>query len=125
MLFLIWVNNKTTTNSLLGNNLAVVYQAGASIDIRTVIDLKDALREIDKKDYRDGNGTFSIVFMTCNRVKKTGGEIKVIPQAYKCGLPANCKGHEMRGILNMETGKKTAVHNRLIFQVNKHEVYWV
>jgi hypothetical protein len=90
-----------------------------------VIDLKTALREIDKKDYRDGNGTFSIVFMTCDRNRKTGGEIRVIRNACKCGLPKDCKSYAMRGIMDMDTGKKTAIHNYLIFQYNKHEVYWI
>jgi hypothetical protein len=91
-----------------------------------MIALKNALRLMSKKDYRDGNGTFSIVFMTCNRDKKTGGEIVRIDNACQCGLPSNYGNlNEMRGIMDMDTGKKTAVHNRLIFQVDNSEVYWI
>lgn len=89
------------------------------------IDLKVALQDIDKKDYRDGNGNFAIAFMTCDRTKKTGGEIIILTNACKCGLPPTCKGHEMRGIKDMETGKPYAVHNRLIFTYNEQEIYWV
>lgn len=90
-----------------------------------LIELKMAIREIDKKDFRDGNGSFSIVFLTCNRDKKTGGEFIELIDACSCGLPPNCKGHEMRGIKDMHTGKKYAIHNRLIYQFNNMEIYWV
>jgi hypothetical protein len=90
-----------------------------------MISLKDAIQVIDQHDYRDGKGTFAIIFMTCHRTNKIGGEIIELPNACKCGLPPNCKGHEMRGIKDMDTGKQIAVHNRLIFQLNKQEVFWV
>jgi hypothetical protein len=89
------------------------------------IDIKSALQLIDSKDYRDGKGNFSVIFMTCHRKKKTGGELIRLDNACKCGLPPNCKGHEMRGIKDMETGKPYAVHNRLIFTLNQQEIYWV
>lgn len=84
-----------------------------------------AIREIDKKDFRDGNGTFAVLFLTCNRDKKIGGEFIELTDACSCGLPPNCKGHEMRGIKDMLTGKKYAVHNRLIYQLNYKDAYWV
>lgn len=90
-----------------------------------MIELKHALREIDKMDFRDGNGNFSIVFLTCNRDKKTGGELIRLENANSCGLPPNCKGHEMRGIKDNETEKRYAVHNRLIFQFNNEEIFWI
>lgn len=90
-----------------------------------MISLKDALTEIDKRDYRDGNGNFAITFMLLHRHKKTGGEILMLANACKCALPPNCKGHEMRGIKDMETGKPYPVHNRLMFQYNNQEIYWV
>lgn len=90
-----------------------------------MIELKQALREIDTKDYRDGNGSFCILFMTLDVNRNTGGEMIELTNACKCGLPPNCKGHDMRGIKDMETGKPYAVHNRLIFQYNKQNIYWV
>lgn len=103
----------------------VVYQASCTWDIRTMLELKDALRQLDRMDYRDGNGTFSIVFMTCNRDKITGGEMIELNEANRCGLPPTCKGHEMRGVRCAETGKKYAVHNRLMFRFNREEIFWV
>ncbi len=76
-------------------------------------------------DYRDGTCSFSIVFLTADRNRITGGEMIVLENANKCGLPPGCKDHEMRGILDNDSGKKYAVHNRLIFQFNKEDTYWV
>lgn len=90
-----------------------------------MLELKDALRQLDRMDYRDGNGTFSIVFMTCNRDKKAGGEMIELDEANRCGLPPTCKDHEMRGVRCAETGKKYAVHNRLMFRFNGEEIFWV
>ena len=91
-----------------------------------MISHKNAIRLIDSRDYRDNNGTFSIVFVSCNRDKKTGGEIVSVDKACKAGLPPRCKNaNEMRCIIDTETGKKTAIHNRLIFQINGQEIYWV
>ena len=104
---------------------AVVYQRPYISEFRSMIELKIGLRIIDKRDFRDHNGDFKIKFMTCHRAKKTGGEFIELESACKMGLPPNCKGHEMRGIKDMLTGKKYAVHNRLIYEINGQKVYWV
>jgi len=91
-----------------------------------MIALNNALKLLAAHDYRDGNGTIPIVIMKCNREKKKGGQLIQIDKACSCGLPPTCKNaNEMRGVMDMETGKKYAVHNRLIFQINGKEVYWV
>src|SRR3546814_10511171 len=90
----------------------------------TMVELKDALKQIDEKDHRDGKGSFRILFLTCHRDKRKGGEWISLPRACSMGLPPNSKGKEMRGILCMETGHKYAVHNRLIFQFNSQDIYW-
>lgn len=86
--------------------------------------LKDALSAIRKKDYRDGNGTFKIGFLKCNRYEATGGELVILENACSMGLPPNCKPYAMVGIRCMDTGKPYAVHNYLIFQFNDQEIYW-
>jgi hypothetical protein len=78
-----------------------------------------------KRDYRDGNGTFAATFLKCNRHEKSGGDLVFVDEACCMGLPPNCDGHEMIGIRDMQTGKKYAVHNRLLFQLNNEEIYWV
>lgn len=90
-----------------------------------MIDLKQALKEMKQKDYRDNNGSFAIVFLTCNRHLKTGGELINLKNACAMGLPPNCTDHEMRGVKDMETGKRYAVHNRLMFMYNNEEIIWV
>lgn len=90
-----------------------------------MIELKHALRHIDRMDYRDNQGEFSILFLTCHRDKRSGGEWVRLDKACSMGLPPTCKGLEMRGIRDMETGKKYAVHNRLIFQFNEENIYWI
>ena len=89
-----------------------------------MISKRDALRHIDQRDYRDGNGTFPIQFMTCHRALKEGGEIITLEHACKCGLPPTCKGHDMRGIKDMDTGKPYPVHINLMFTVDRKEIYW-
>jgi hypothetical protein len=90
-----------------------------------MVEYKEALREIDQKDFRDNKGSFAIQFMTCDINRNTGGEIITIENACKCGLPPNCKSQEMRGIKDMDTGKQTAVHNALIFQINHKPIFWI
>jgi hypothetical protein len=90
-----------------------------------MLSLNDALQIIKLHDYRDGNGSFKAVFMTCHREDKKGGELIELKNACGMGLPPKCAGHEMIGIRDMETGKPYAVHNRLLFTVNEQEIYWV
>lgn len=105
--------------------LPVVYLPAFIPDFRFMIELKMALRIIDKKDFRDNNGDFAITFLTTDRTKRTGGEFIELRNACRMGLPPNCKDRQMRGIRDMQTGKKYAVHNRLIFGFNGQKVYWV
>jgi len=88
-------------------------------------ELKLALREIRHKDFRDNNGHFQVMFLTCNRTEQTGGELIDLPEASGCGIPPNCKDHEMIGIRCNQTGKRYAVHNRLIFQLNNQDIFWI
>lgn len=90
-----------------------------------MIELKAVLADIKTKDYRDTSETFAMKFVTCHRDKRTGGEIISLQKANSAGLPPNCKGHEMRGLRDTETGKHYAVHNRLIIEYNGQETYWV
>ena len=89
-----------------------------------MIEIKLAIREIDSKGQKDGNGTFAVQFMTLDANRGTGGELISIENACGCGLPPSCKGHEMRGIMDLDTHKPYAVHNRLMFQINHLPIYW-
>ena len=84
-----------------------------------------AVEHIKQHDYRDGKGTFAIQFMTCDRTKKEGGEILTIEKACGCGVPPYCKPYYMRGIKDMDTGKKYAVHVPLIFTLDGKDIFWI
>lgn len=90
-----------------------------------MIEHKAALDLIKTIGYRDNKGSFKVAFLKCNRHKKTGGQWVILDNACSCGLPPNCNGHEMVGIRDMQSGKEYAVHNRLIFELNEQEIYWV
>lgn len=79
---------------------------------------------MDEADHEKGKATFHIKYYDCNRTKGTGGRLIEVAQAKKCGLPYHCNDHEMRGLQNLESGKKTAVHLRLIEEFNGLKVYW-
>ena len=82
------------------------------------------IKEMDACDHERGSKTFSILYDEANVTKNTGGKRVYIERAQKCGLPYHCADHEMRGIIDMESGKKIAVHLRLAFEFNKQTVYW-
>jgi hypothetical protein len=82
----------------------------------------ELLKQLEQHDHERSDSTFSMVYLDCNRTKRTGGNWVRIDQARKCGLPYHCADHEMRGIVD-ENGKRTAVHLRLIFEFNGNTVY--
>lgn len=88
----------------------------------STIPYRDMLKLLESADHENGNQTFSLVYLNCNRNKRTGGEWISIDNAKKCGLPYHCADKEMRGIMDTN-GKVTAVHLRLIFQFNNLTVY--
>lgn len=90
-----------------------------------MIELKEAIRKIDNMDFRDTRESFSIEFMLLNRDKKTGGEMRHLHSANKCGVPPNCEKHRIRGIIDNETGKRYPVHDHLIFRFNDEDIYWI
>lgn len=83
----------------------------------STIHYREMIKEMEAADHETGKKTFSLVYIDCNRNKRTGGNWIKVENATKCGLPYHCAAHEMRGIVD-EHGKKTAVHLRLIFEFN-------
>jgi hypothetical protein len=88
------------------------------------IHYSDLLKELELYDHERSGETFSIEWDECNREKATGGKRRYVAKAKKCGLPYHCADNEMRGILDTESGKTTAVHLRLICRFNDKTVYW-
>ena len=86
--------------------------------------LKDVLREMNPVFEGDDMPVFSLKFMKINRSLKKGGDFVYLERAIKCGLTYSCNKNDMRGIKDLDTGKTTAVHNRLIFEFNNEKVFW-
>lgn len=89
-----------------------------------MIALEIALNEMKSAELGKSQKSFAITFLNCHRTKKTGGEMITIIQAQKHGLK-NAPGYRhMVGILDVNFGKRMAVHERLIFKFNGQEVFW-
>lgn len=82
------------------------------------------IREMDACKYGDSQQTFKIVYMKADKNRRTGGQLITVDRGQKCGLPYHCADNEMRGVVDMDSGKKTGFHLRLVFEFNDLIVYW-
>jgi len=82
------------------------------------------LKELDQYDHERSDKTFSILYDQCDVKKRKAGKRVFIEHAKKCGLAYHCADHEMRGIIDQDSGKTRAVHMRLVFEFNGKTVYW-
>jgi type 1 fimbria pilin len=104
--------------------IPVVYPPGCACDIGSMISLEIALNEMRNAELGKSQKSFAISFLNCNRDKKTGGEMVTIIQAQKHGLKNTPGYRHMVGIYDHNSGKRMAVHERLIFKFNGQEVFW-
>jgi hypothetical protein len=88
------------------------------------IHYREMIKEMDDADHERSDKTFSLVYDECDLKRQTGGKRVRVEHAKKCGLPYHCADHEMRGIIDQDSGKRTAVHLRLVFVFNNKVVYW-
>lgn len=102
----------------------VVYQAAAPHDIVSMISLEVARELLNEAEYGKSQKCVAITFLSCNRDKKTGGEMITIASAQKHGLRNHPGYRHMFGIYDLTTGKRHAVHERLTFKINGQEVFW-
>lgn len=83
-----------------------------------MLHLNDALNIM-----KDKSQAFSISFVTCDEVKKTGGEKVTIEKAFMCGLP-----YESKQRIGIKTEGNNyhpmAVHQRLILELNGKKVWY-
>lgn len=73
--------------------------------------------------YQKSKDTFSITFLKCDRSRKQGGDYRTIERAQLSGLPYSVRDNEMRGIVDVDSGMKSAFHIQLVFEVNGKRVY--
>ncbi|MBB2149171.1 hypothetical protein GM920_09650 [Pedobacter sp. LMG 31462] len=88
------------------------------------IHFSEMIKELDSCKYLESKNTFSMVYMKCDITRGTGGQLVTVERAQKCGLPYHCADNEMRGVVNLESGRKTGFHLRLVFEFNGLIVYW-
>jgi len=88
--------------------------------------LKDALQMMEESDGITGDRqTFDVEFITCNREKKTGGEIIRLKGVRKVGSRFHQKKLQM---INVQAPGSSyhpfPIHIRLILRVNNEKIYW-
>lgn len=97
---------------------------GAPYDIGSMISLEEAKKIMDRAEYGKSKESFAISFLSCNRDKKTGGEMVTIINAQKHGLKQRPGYRYMVGIYDLNSNRHNAAHERLIFKINGQEVFW-
>lgn len=87
--------------------------------------LADALKVFDLKDKGDAPVPFDVDYVSCNRSKNTGGEIKKLKGVVKTGLPWSMSSTFMIGVKVPGSGSNpTAIHCRLILKVNGEQLFY-
>ena len=89
-----------------------------------MIALETVLNEMRNSEFGKSKKSFAITFLNCNRDKKTGGDLITIINAQKHGLKNTSGYRHLVGIYDHASGKRMAVHERLIFKFNGQEVFW-
>ncbi|MFD2961378.1 MULTISPECIES: hypothetical protein [Olivibacter] len=87
------------------------------------IHLSEVYKEMDNCRYLSSKKTFSIKYLTADVTRETGGKWVFVERAQICGLPYNVKDNDMRGLVDLSTGIKTAIHNQLIYEFNQKKVF--
>jgi hypothetical protein len=85
--------------------------------------LGDALRIMDKVDKRGAPIPFSISWCTLDRKRMTGGEVRRLDRAIRCGASHSLQRNRQIAIRPADgSGHPIPVHLRLILRVNNEPV---
>lgn len=85
--------------------------------------LGDALRIMDQVDGRGAPVPFSITWCTLDRNRRTGGKVKHLAAAVRCGASHSLQRNRQMAVKPADgTGHPTPVHLRLILRVNGQPV---
>jgi hypothetical protein len=85
--------------------------------------LGDALRLMDKVDKRGAPIPFSISWCTLDRKRGTGGEVRRLDRAIRCGASHSLQRNRQIAIRPADgKGHPIPVHIRLILRVNNQPV---
>tara|TARA_Y100000758_G_C15866057_1_gene354871 strand:+ start:171 stop:455 length:285 start_codon:yes stop_codon:yes gene_type:complete len=89
------------------------------------ISYADMLVQTKSQDHLLRPEPFSIAFVTCNRNKKTGGEIIRLDNAVRVGQKHNTVANKTIGVKQLgNTHHPYAVHTRLILEFNNRKVFY-
>lgn len=81
--------------------------------------LGDALRVMDQLDGRGVPIPFSIVWCTYDKSRGTGGEVKKMDAAVRCGVSHSLQRHRQVAVKPADgSGHPTPIHLRLILRIN-------
>ncbi len=63
-----------------------------------------------------------MTYLTCDRTRRKGGQWRTIEKGQIQGLPYSVRDNEMRGLVDLDSGIKSAIHIQLIFEFNGKRV---
>lgn len=82
-----------------------------------------ALELMDKVDARGAPVPFSISFITCDHARNTGGEIKRLDKAVRCGASHHLQRNRQIAVKRADgKGHNYPIHLRAILRVNNEPV---
>jgi hypothetical protein len=85
--------------------------------------LGDALQVMDRVDGRGAAVPFSITFCTLDKRRGTGGVIKQLKKAVRCGAKHSLQRNRQIAVKAVNgTGHPYAIHLRLILRINGEPV---
>jgi hypothetical protein len=85
--------------------------------------LGDALRLMDQTDGRGTPVPFSITWVTLDRQRRTGGKVKRMERAVRCGASHSLQRNRQIAVKPADgSGHVTPIHLRLILRVNNEPV---
>lgn len=87
------------------------------------MDLGQALRAMDQVDGRGAAVPFSITWCTLDRARKTGGKVKNLEKAVRCGAKHSLQRNRQVAVRPADgSGHPIPIHMRLILRINGHPV---
>ncbi len=85
--------------------------------------LDQAFRVMDEVDARGKAKPFSIAFVQCDRNRRTGGKIKRLDKAVRCGASHHLQRNRQISVKRADgKGHPYPVHLRLIMRINNEPV---
>lgn len=85
--------------------------------------LAEALRAMERTDNRGVPVPFSINWVTLDRTRRTGGKVRRLDKAVRCGARHHLGRNRQIAVKPVKGGHPIPIHLRLILRVNNEPVY--